>query len=100
LRGFAAVVIAAIAAGSVVIFVLGARVVVEDQDLTCPAGTAVAYASIASWTAQCVPSQGGPGSTIPIRRFVGLFFTNVDVRVFDVEDGNMHGPGLNVRLGR
>ena len=81
--------------------VLGFRPVIEYADLTCPAGTVVQYQSIADWSAYCAPAEGAPGPTsVPIQRYLGLFLTNVDVRVFDLDFDTFHGPALGVRLGR
>jgi hypothetical protein len=35
-----------------------------------------------------------------MRRYVGVFFTNVDVRLFEVDFDVVHGPAFGVRLGR
>ena len=93
--------VAALAAAIVLGVLLGVRLVVDYDDLTCPAGTAVRYHSVASWTAYCAPVEGAGGPTIvPIRRYVGLFLQNVDVRLFDADFDNIHGPAFGVRLGR
>ncbi len=94
--------VASVVAGVLVLaLVLGARLVVEVSDLTCPAGTVVRYASIVDHSAYCVPDPRSDHATsVPLQRYVGLFMTNVDVRVFDADFDNVHGPAFGVRLGR
>jgi hypothetical protein len=94
--------VASVVAGVLVLaLVLGARLVVEVRDLTCPAGTVVRNASVVDYSAYCFPDPRSEHATsVPLRRYVGLFLTNVDVRVLDAEPGNVHGPAFGVRLGR
>ncbi len=92
--------IVAIVLGLLVLgFALGVHPVVEFYDLTCPAGTVARSVSVAYWAVQCEPSEASsPATTVPISRYIGLFLTNVNVRMFDVDllASNLHGPGLNV----
>ena len=80
-------------------FALGPRPVVEYRDLACPPGTAARYVSIAYWAVACEPSAAtSQVTTVPTSRYVGLFLTNVNVRVFDVDflADDVHGPGWSV----
>jgi hypothetical protein len=93
-----------IAAGLALLgFASGVRPIVEYSDLTCPVGSTVRHTSVAYWAVQCIPSAGssGPSST-PTRRYVGIFLSNLDVRVFDADllAGAFGGPAFNVSLGR
>jgi hypothetical protein len=96
-------VLATVASGVLLAFALGFRPVVEYSDLRCAAGTVPRPVSIAYWAVRCEPSEASSEpTTVPTRRYVGLFLTNVDVRVFDADllADDFHGPALNVRLGR
>ena len=80
-------------------FALGLHPVVEYHDLTCPPGTVARYVSVAYWAVQCEPSEGSSqATTVPTSRYIGLFLTNVNIRVFDMDflADNFHGPGMNV----
>lgn len=94
-----------IAAGILLLLALGARPVFEYRDLNCPPGSFVRGIGVAYWAVACSVSDGPSGArktTAPVRRYVGLFLTNVDVRVFDADllSGATHGPALGVKLGR
>ncbi len=80
-------------------FALGLHPVVEHHDLTCPPGTVARYVSVAYWAVQCEPSEGSSqATTVPTSRYIGLFLTNVNIRVFDMDflADNFNGPGMNV----
>ena len=82
--------------------ILGARPIIRFADLTCGPGTVVRYTGPAYWAVECAPSAGSSESAaVPTSRYVGLFLTNVDLRVFDADfiAGSFLGPGLGVRLG-
>lgn len=77
---------------------LGFHPIVEYHDLTCPAGTAARYVSVAYWAVRCEPSEASSqATTVPTSRYIGLFLTNVGVRVFDMDflADNFHGPAMN-----
>ncbi len=86
----------------VLAFAAGPRLIVDYRDLNCPEGYVARPVSIAYWAVQCEPDRGavsGPRS-VAISREVGLFMTNANVRVFDVDfiAGNVLGPAVNVPI--
>ena len=84
-------------------FSLGLHPVAEFNDLVCPTGTVVRYVGVAYWAVTCAASDpSAPATTVATSRYIGLFLTTVNVRVFDIDfmAGSIHGPTLNVSLGR
>jgi hypothetical protein len=76
-------------------FALGFHPVVEYNDLACPAGTVARHVSVAYWAVTCERSDpSSPATTVPISRYIGLFLTNVNIRVFDMDflADSFHGP--------
>ena len=84
---------------AVLLVALGPRAIVDLHDLRCPLGSAVRAVGIAYWSVVCTPGYPGPTST-PVSRYVGLFLTNIDVRIFDADliGETLHGPAINVRV--
>lgn len=80
---------------------VGLRPVVEYSDLTCPVGSAVRYAGVAHTSVYCGPAEGSTElRSVPLQRYVGLFLTNANVRLLEVEFGVVRGPALGVRSDR
>ena len=84
---------------ALLLVVSGPSVIVDWRDLQCAPGSSVRAVSIAYWAVVCQRDYPGP-STTPVARYVGLFLTSLDVRVFDADfiGESYHGPGLGVRV--
>jgi len=91
-----------IVAALLLAFALGLRPVAEFHNLDCPTGTVVRAFSLSDSAARCEASDpSAPARSVPTSRYIGLFLTTVNVRVFDMDfmSGNFGGPAGNVRLG-
>lgn len=92
-----------IVAALLLAFTMGLRPVAEFHDLACPAGTVVRAVSVSDSAVTCQASvPSAPARSVPTSRYIGLFLTTVNVRVFDMDfmSGNFGGPARNVHLGR
>ncbi len=99
LAGGVVVVLAALLLG----FALGVHPVAEFNDLACPQGTLVRYLGVAYWAVTCEASDpSAPATSVATSRYIGLFLTRVNVRVFDMDfiADNFDGPARNVSPGR
>jgi hypothetical protein len=77
-------------------FAVGLHPIVEYRDLTCRAGAEARYVSVAYWAVRCEPNEASVNATtLPTSRYIGLFLTRVDFRVFEMDflAGNFRGPG-------
>jgi hypothetical protein len=84
-------------------FALGLHPVAEFNDMACPTGTVVRYVGVAYWAVTCEASDpSAPATSVPTSRYIGLFLTTVNVRVFDMDfiADNFHGPARFVSPGR
>jgi len=83
-------------------FAAGPQLIIDHRDLNCPVGYGARLVGPAYWAVQCQANEG-PATwprSVPIARYVGLFFANASVRVFDADvlAGTVHGPALNVPI--
>jgi hypothetical protein len=95
---------------SLVLFaaITGARPLFAQHELRCPEGQMVRPVSVAAWAVQCepvplhVPMRVNPPRTATTQDEVGLYLTNLQVRVFHIDfvAGTYHGLALGVPLTR
>ena len=100
----------AVALLSLVLFgvITGARPVFAYHELRCPEGQMARGVSLAAWVVRCEPvSPGLPPSFTPPRTAttqdeVGLYLTNLQMRVFHIDfvAGTYEGVAFGVRLTR
>ena len=77
-------------------FTVGFHPVVTFRDLTCGAGSQARYVSVSRGAIRCEPNPAAvEATTVPSSRYIGLFLTNIGVRVFEVDflAGSVEGPG-------